>query len=108
MSSNIFFIVNPNSRSGKTKKMWEFLILPQVINLFPHFNWAYTNSIGDASLLAGFAKNKGYKTVVAVEKKPSYPASGISQLLANPKSKNNIIAIYGIVLNFCIIFFGYL
>ena len=66
MASNIFFIVNPNSKSGKTKKMWELSILPKVLNLFPNANWSFTYNLFEASLLASHAKNFGYDIVVAV------------------------------------------
>lgn len=66
MSLNIFFIVNPNSKSGKTKKIWESLILPEVLNLFPNANWSFTHNLFEASLLAFHAKKYGYDIVVAV------------------------------------------
>jgi diacylglycerol kinase (ATP) len=66
MPSNIFFIVNPNSKSGKTKKMWESFILPEVLSLFPNANWSFTYNLFEASLLAFHAKKCGYDIVVAV------------------------------------------
>ncbi|APJ03331.1 diacylglycerol/lipid kinase family protein [Silvanigrella aquatica] len=66
MEHNIFFIVNPNSRSGKSKKIWESRILPEVKYLFPQAQWAYTKGSGDASLMAFEAKKLGFDTVVAV------------------------------------------
>ena len=66
MGPNILFIVNPNSRSGKTSKMWESKILPQVLSFFPNANWSFTSCQYEASLLAYSAKKRGYDIVVAV------------------------------------------
>ncbi len=66
MLPNIFFIVNPKSKSGKTKKIWELSILPEVLNIFPNANWSFCYHSFEASLLAFHAKKYGYDIVVAV------------------------------------------
>ena len=66
MLPSIFFIVNPNSRSGKTAKIWEKKILPQVLTVFPNANWVFTSAQYEASYYANYAKNLGYEIVVAV------------------------------------------
>lgn len=66
MAANIFFIINPNSRSGKTKKIWEQSILPKALKLFSNISWSFTNYQTEASLLASHAKKLNYNIVVAV------------------------------------------
>jgi len=66
MDPNILFIVNPKSRSGESFKIWEKKILPQVLKFFPDANWVFTTCQYEASLLAYFAKKRGYEIVVAV------------------------------------------
>ncbi|BBH52618.1 diacylglycerol/lipid kinase family protein [Fluviispira sanaruensis] len=66
MSLTFFFIVNPNANSGKTKLNWEKKVLPLIRLIFQNVSWVFTEKKGDASFYAYFAKNCGYKTVVAV------------------------------------------
>ncbi|WGL59350.1 diacylglycerol kinase family protein [Pigmentibacter sp. JX0631] len=66
MLPSIFFIVNPKSRSGRTEKVWDTKILPEVLSVFPNANWSFTNSPLAASFYASYAKNMGYDIVVAV------------------------------------------
>ncbi|WP_186649189.1 diacylglycerol/lipid kinase family protein [Fluviispira vulneris] len=66
MTLTVFFIVNPNANSGKTRLNWEKKVLPLIHLIFQKVSWIYTEKKGDASFYAYFVKKCGYKTVVAV------------------------------------------
>lgn len=66
MEKSYFFIVNPYSNSGRTRKNWEKKFLPHIQNRFSKFHWAFTEKQGEAHTLAVQAKKENYHTVVAV------------------------------------------
>ncbi|KAB8032043.1 diacylglycerol/lipid kinase family protein [Fluviispira multicolorata] len=66
MQFTIFFIVNPNANSGKTKLNWVKKTLPLIQHNFEQAAWIFTEKEKEASFYAFYAKKCGYKTVVAV------------------------------------------
>lgn len=60
-----FFIVNPVSGSGKSRKLFEEL-LPQIERSGRSFEWRYTTGKGHARELAEEASRKGCQRVISV------------------------------------------
>ena len=63
-SSNMLFIVNPNSNSGKTFKKWNQILLPKIKSSFPNCAWSFTNGQGHAAVIAQYAKKLNYDIIV--------------------------------------------
>lgn len=60
-----FVIVNPRSRSGKTRRAWRTLE-PALASVYPYMSVAFTRRRGEATALVAAALREGHSEIVAV------------------------------------------
>lgn len=66
MNQSYLFLVNPNSNSGQTKKLWLNVYLPFIQAHFEKVGWCFTTKQGHGATLAAMACKYNYDVVVAV------------------------------------------